>query len=420
MAMLNNNYICALDIGSSKIAVCVAELNRRRVNNIYLESILSRGVKAGVVADSIELVNAVTKLMKNLKSKSGINIKSVYANISGRDILTKYSRAIIPLAEKGNKIITLLDIQKVIEQARLLGSTLDEEIIQSIPVSYSIDTKNNLSNPLGLYSHRLEVDLYLVCAKLSAVQSLSRVISQSGFEMKELFFSGFATSKAVFNKEIGEGLNIFCDIGSDTTEILMFREGMLRDIEILPAGGDDLTLRMQEELRVPFELAEDIKRSSGVIGDAAQIPDDKEILVKKSDLYKPIKQRQVAKIVTESSKALCSRIKDTLEKKVHFYEINNFVVAGRTILLEGFIETLENTLGLPVKVAKTANPDILPLINEDPALSGQKHLVYLTCLGIVCEALQRNSAATLPIYQPTRNFFLKAMHRFKEAYQEYF
>ena len=66
-------------------------------------------------------------------------------------------------------------------------------------------------------------------------------------------------------------------------------------------------------------MAEDIKRSSGVIGDPAQIPEDQEILVKKSDLYKPIKQRQVAEIVTAGSKALCAEIKNTLEKKVHFY-----------------------------------------------------------------------------------------------------
>lgn len=420
MAMLNNNYICALDIGSSKIAVCAAQVNRRRLSNIYLESILSKGVKAGVVEDSVDLVNALTRLMKDLKSKSGMNIKSVYANISGRDMLTKYSRAIMPLAERGNKIITPLDIQKAVEQARLLGSSLDEEIIQSIPAGYSIDTRSNLDNPVGLYSHRLEVDLYLICAKLSAVQALSRVINQSGLEMKGLFFSGFATSRAVFNRDFSEGLNILCDIGSDITEILIFRDGLLRDVDILAKGGDDLTQRLREELKIPFELAEDIKRSSGVIGDAAQIPEDQQILVRKSDLYRPIKQRQVAEIVTESSKALCAEIKGALEKKAHFYEINNFIIAGRTLLLEGFIETLENTLGLAVKVAKAANPDILPLISEDAALSGQRHLVYLTALGMALEALEQSLSPALPVYQPAKNFFLKAMHRFKDAYQEYF
>lgn len=128
----------------------------------------------------------------------------------------------------------------------------------------------------------------------------------------------------------------------------------------------------------------------------------------------------MAEIVTGGSKGLCAEIKDALEKKVNFYEINNFVIAGRTILLEGFIETLENALGLAVKVAKVANPDILPSIIEDAALSGQKHLAYLTSLGMVCEALHQSAIASLPVYQPAKNFFLRGMHRFKDAYQEYF
>ncbi|MDI6605761.1 MAG: cell division protein FtsA [Candidatus Omnitrophota bacterium] len=418
--MLNNNYICALDIGSSKIAACVAEINRRRISNIFLESILSRGMRCGAVVDSIELVNAISKLIKNIKSRYGINIKSLYANISGRDMLTKYSRAIIPLTEKGNKIITSSDMQKAIEQARLLGSTLDEEIIHSIPAHFAIDSKSNLSNPVGLYSHKLEVDLYLICAKFSTVQSLGRAINQSGFEAKDFFFSGLATSSAVFDKEFNQGLSIFCDIGSDITELLIFRDGLLRDIEILCKGGDDLTSGLQEELKVPFELAEDIKRSSGIIGEAGHIPEDKEILVKKSNLYKPIKQSQVTQIITDRAKALCAQIKNSLEKRVSFYEINNFIIAGRTIMMEGFIEALENALGLPVKLARVTNPDIAPLFNGNDCLSGHKYLTYLTTLGIVCEALREGAVRTLPVYQPTKNLLLRALHRFKEAYQEYF
>jgi len=174
-----SSYICAVDIGSSKIAAVVAETKGKHFSNIYFESIPSKGVKRGVIVDSIELMGCVGKALKNLKAKSGINIKYVYANISGQDITTKHSRAIIPLAERGNKVITLYDIRRVNEQARILGSSLEEEIIHQIPFGYSIDSAENVVNPLGLYSHRLESDLYLICAKLSSIQSLGRVINQA-------------------------------------------------------------------------------------------------------------------------------------------------------------------------------------------------------------------------------------------------
>jgi len=417
-----DNYICVLDIGSSKIAACVADINRKRINDIFFESLPSKGVKRGVIVDSIELVGSVTRLLKNLKAKSGKKIKFVYANISGDSIVTKHSRAIMPLAERGNKVISMSDIEKVNEQARVLGSSLEEDIIHRIPLSFSIDSKSNLLNPLGLYSHKLEVDLYLICAKLSSMQSLSRVINQAGFETKEVFFSGLATSNACMGQEFKEGVNLFCDIGSDTTELLFFKDGVLNDIEILPFGGSELTERLQDEFKIPFELAEDIKRSYAVIGDPSQIPEEKEILVKKTNLYKPIKQRMVSEIITLSAKSICARIKEAVEKKVSCYEVNNFVVVGRSILLEGFLEMLEGNISIPVKLGRISNPEIPPSARENEALSGHKYLTYLTCLGMLSEALHHKSTSMggSPAHQPARNFLVKAVNRFREVYSEYF
>ena len=419
--MLNlNSYICALDIGSNKIAAALAQFKRKRLSNIFFDSVPSKGVRGGIIVDSIELVGSIGRLMKNLRAKSGINVKFLYTNISGQDIVTRHSRAIMPLAERGNKVIAASDIQSINEQARILGSSLEEEIIHRIPYSYAIDSKNNVINPLGLYSHKLEVDLYLVCGKLPSIQTLSRVINQSGYEIKELFFSGLATSKAVFDKGLKEGLNLFCDIGSDITELLLFRDGVLSDIDILPIGGNDLTKQLSEALKIPFELAEDIKRSHGILGDPAQIGEDKEILVKKSNLYKPIKQRLVSEIITSSAKSVCLRIKEAVEKKVSSYEVSNFVIVGRAILLEGFIEMLENTLSVAVKVGRVSNPEILSLLKKEGSLPGQQYLTYLTALGIISEVLEEKPLGTLSIHQPAKNLILKVVNRFKELYQEYF
>ncbi len=415
-----NNYICALDIGSSKIAACLALIKKGKLAELYFDSYPIKSVKEGVIVDSRELINRIGKLLKGLKEKSGIKFKFVSVNISGLDILTKHSHAVIPLAERGNKIISESDMQLVIEQARILGSSLEDEILHMIPLSYAIDAKGSIANPLGLYSHRLEVDLYLICARLSSVQSLTRVINHSGYEIKDIFFSGIATNRAVFTSQLNEGDSVLCDIGSDTTEIMIFREGVLKDIEILNFGGDTFTRELVDKLKVPVDLAEDIKRSYGVIGNPLDIAEDKEILVKKSEFYKPIKQREVCEVLTASANNICQRIKSALEKKVPLHEINNFVIVGRSMLLEGFIENLEKVLNLPVKLGRITNLQIVSLISENSELSGHKYLKYLTCLGMVSEALRVRPVGVLPLHQPAKNFILKAFSKIKEAYQEYF
>lgn len=418
--MFYNSYICAIDIGSNKIAATVAGVKRGRLGDIFFEAMPSRGVKEGVIVDATELVACLSKIVKSLKIKSGLKIKLIHANFSGKDISTKHSHAIIPLAERGNKVITSTDIAYCHEQARILGSSLDDEIIHVIPSSYSIDSKSNVINPIGLYSHRLEVDLYLVSARLSSLQSLSRAVSQSGYEIRNLSFSGLATSKAVFGKEEKQGLSVFCDVGSDVTELLIFKDGLLQDIQILPLGGASLTQQLCEGLKINFELAEDIKRSYGVIGDANNIPEDKEILVKKDEFYKPIKQREVAQMLSNSGRLICTQIKEIVERKVALHEIDHFIMVGKTLLTDGFIEMMEDVAGIPVAIGRISNPQIASLVKKNNDLSGQRYLTYLTCFGMICEDLESKTVGTLPIIKPARNLVMKAVNRFREVYQEYF
>jgi len=418
--MLNNSYICAIDIGSNKISVALALIKKNKISNIFFDYLPSRGVKEGVIVDATELVICLTKILKGLKIKSGLKIKFIHTNFSGKDISTKHSHAIIPLAERGNKVITSTDIAMANEQARILGSSLDDEIIHVIPSSYSIDSKSSVINPIGLYSHRLEVDLYLVCARLASLQSLSRVISQAGYEIRGLSFSALATSRAVFGPEERRGLSVFCDVGSDVTELLIFKDGLLQSIQILPCGGNSMTQQLSDGLKINFELAEDIKRSYGIIGDANNIQEDKEILVKKDEFYKPIKQRDVAAMATNSSRLICTQIKEAIEPKVPLHEIDHFIMAGKTLLTDGFIEMMESVIGMPVSIGRINNPQIAALVKENSDLSGQKYLTYLTCLGMICEDLENKTVGNLALVKPAKNLLFKTINRFKEVYQEYF
>ncbi len=416
-----NNYICALDIGSSKLVAAIARIKKGRIIDIFFETEISKGVKEGSIVDSIELIGCINRLLKNLKVKSEIKIKTLYMNVSGQDVLTKHAHAIIPLAERGNKVITVSDLQKVNEQARVLGSSLDEEIIHQIPYSYSIDSKSNIGNPLGLYSHKLEVDLYLVCAKVSSIQSFSRVINQAGYELKDLFLSGISTAYAVFNKDFKTGLNVLCDIGSDNTEIIIYKDGVVRNIEVLRIGGDTITQAIARELGISFDLAEDVKRSYASVGDYEQLPQEKEILIKKDKVYKPIKQRLAAQTATTQVKAICEKIKDVVEKHAALNEINNFVVCGRAVLLEGFLEMLEGDLGIPVKLGRVNQSDLNVFINKEEFLSGHKYLAYLTALGIICHALHDDEQPQfVHLKDPAQNPLKKAITLVRELYQEYF
>ncbi|MCG8429922.1 MAG: cell division protein FtsA [Candidatus Omnitrophica bacterium] len=416
----NRNYICVLDIGSSKVAACVASIQRKAITGIWFEQSPSRGIRDGAIVDPAELVTCLSGVMNNLRRRSGIPVHTVYTTVPANEVVIRHSHAIIPLAERGNKVITIQDVRCAEEQARILGASLDEEIMHAVPVSFTVDGKSAVSNPIGLYGHKLQIDLLLVCGRTATIQNLDRVIHQSGYEIADIFFSGVSTSRAVFSMPMREGITVLCDIGSDTTELMLFNEGVLRDVDVLSLGGRHLTEALRSSLKVPFELAEDIKKSYGLVGGAEQIDEDKEILVKKSSLYRPIKQRLVAEVVHEQARSMCLLIKDSLEKKIPCYEVKHFVAVGRTALVEGFIEMLEQTLAVPVRLGVVENPHLRNAARDQVIPSGQNRVPYLSALGILCEALYgtddiSRKSAGLPV-----NIFSSAFQTIKSVYKDYF
>ncbi|RKY31448.1 MAG: cell division protein FtsA [Candidatus Omnitrophota bacterium] len=415
-----NNYICALDISSSKIAAVVCEIKRKRIVNIFFEYLPARNIlRRGSILNSVELTAVISKVLKNLKNKSKLKIKSVCINISGQGIVTKHSHAIIPLAERGSRIITNFDIKEVNEQARILGSNLEEEIIHQVPSVYTVDSGTSVLNPIGLYSHKLEADLYLICARLSSIQTLAHIVAQAGYEIKDLFFSGYTTSRLLFNEEQDSRINIICDIGSDVTELIVFRNKRLSEIKIVPAGGDDLTESLSRDFKISFELAQEIKESYAIAGNYNHMGEE-EVLIKKDHFYKPLNRKRISEIVSSRALEICQMIKESLKEELGRDGFGEFIVVGRSIMLEGFLELLEQDLGVPVKAGRVKDNELLHLLNKNSLLSRQKYLTYLTALGMLEEALRIKDSQGIFSIGLSENPFHKIMAKAKEIYQEYF
>ncbi|MFC1675423.1 cell division FtsA domain-containing protein [Candidatus Omnitrophota bacterium] len=415
-----SSHICTIDVGSSKIAATLVVMRAGKIFRIYADSVISGGVKKGSVVDSGQLSKAVSQVLENLSEKSKVRIRSVYAAVSGDEIFTRRSSAVIPLTERGNKLIGAGDLRKVNRQARILGVKLEEELMHEIPLSYGIDSKRGVLNPLGLYSHRLEVQLYLVSARLASVQALEHSINQAGFELRDVYFSGMATERIIAERGPLPGINVICDLGSEVSELLITRDGVTAHIEVLPIGGQMVTSVLSHALEITPELAEDVKRSHGVVGADHKPCAKSEILVKKGGLYAPIDVSPVPGIVTVEAKRICDAIKKSIEKVTPCGKVHSVTVAGRAALLEGFLEALENTLGVTCRLARIQDAEMLAVVNKEQEFTGHKYINYLTCLGAVLLALRPEGASSCVPIQASRNPVQRAINKVKEVYEEYF
>ena len=423
---MKNNFICAIDFGASKISGMVGLVNKSgKITSLSMEVVSSKGIKNGRIADFSALSLSLEELLKKLQKSSGFKIKDFYVNVSGNEITSGHSRAIIPLAQRGNKVITDSDIHRVKEQARILGTNLQEEIIHEIPFGYIVDADNFCRNPRELYAHRLEIDLLLIYAKLSYVQSVVRLSSQLGYSVKGVFYPGFINGELSLGQSQRRGIEFFCDIGADTTDLVMFKDGALQAIMVLAIGGNNITQAISQKLNIPFDLADDTKRSSVVIGSPDNFLEDKEVMVSRGNNYMPIKQKEISRIATEEATKMCLEIKYAINKMssgdASAEAINCLSIAGRTVLQEGFMEKLEELAGVPVRLIRIQNQHFLNNeIHNELTSSCAKVLTYLNPFSMIAYALDSMQQDQIFHKAPPLKSISGVISKVKQVYQQYF
>lgn len=408
--MMREKIVYGLDIGSSKILAAAAKLNRQgRLDLLATQISESRGINRGTVADLANLTDCLSHTRQALFKKTGVKSSEVFVGIKGTCFKTKRGKTVIPLLDRGDKVITLSDIKKVNHQARALGIDIEEEVIHEIPQSYTIDDYNVVKNPLGLYGRKVGVDLLLITSPMDHIDNVLKALNQIGWNAKRLVFSSLAASYSVLSEEEKEKGCAFIDMGAGTTEILVFKDGILREMEILPYGGLDFTESIAGGLKLTFDLAEEIKRSYAV-ATSSEVQEEEDILIKKSADYNPIKRRKLSEVIEPNTAQLLKMLKEKLDGSAFRKYFNSgVVVTGGNSLLYGFLEQAESFLGLPVKMGRV----------RDFSLSYYKIPVYASVIGLLKFAtlgINLEATALLGSKKMARGF----VSRIKELYQEYF
>ncbi len=278
---MHPDIVCGLDIGASSIRALIAgpEESRPKVkkNEPFhaMEKILgfaeshTRGFSKGVVSNLSQVSDAIEEAVSKAEAIARCKARKVIVNISGMHIRTFKSRGSIHISDRPSEI-TERDLKRCIESAKLIAMSLDREVIHLVPERFYIDDKMEISEPLGLFGSKLDVDLNIITSLVSVLQNLTKAVNMAGCEVEDLVTSGSGTSLAIFdNKELDEGA-VVIDIGKDHAEASLFMNQKLRDSFYFPFGSNDLTLLLQEKLRIMFEEAEELRIRHGVIAREGQ------------------------------------------------------------------------------------------------------------------------------------------------------
>lgn len=280
--MPKDKVICAIDIGSSKIATLVATLGEEdKINLIGVSAVASKGIKKAQVVDIEEAVGAITESIEAAERMAGYSISSAYVSVGGPQIESTNSHAVVAVSKPDGEIEDN-DVLRVNEAARAIPLPSSKEILHVIPRTFTVDGQEGIKDPRGMTGVRLETDTHIITGSTTSMKNLIKCMGMVGVNVDDLIFSGVAASQAVLTdteKELGV---ILVDIGGETTDIVVYVDGAIAYSSVIPVGARHITSDLAVGLRVSLESAEKIKVHLSKVSKSPSLP---ELLEKEEQRY---------------------------------------------------------------------------------------------------------------------------------------
>jgi cell division protein FtsA len=374
--MKKGDIIVGLDVGTTKICAVVGEVGNGGLKFRGVSTSASTGLRKGVIVDAEATVDSIKNAVHAAEISTGVEIKAVYAGISGGHIKGFHSYG---AAGVRGKEVCAVDVERVIDSAKAVYVPLDREVLHVIPAGYTLDGQNSIRNPIGMIGGRLEANVYILTGAATSVQNLLSCCEKCGIEVIDIVFEPIASAEAILTndeKELGVAI---VDVGGGTTDIILYKDGWLRHSSVLAVGGNHFTNDIAIGLKVSVTEAERVKKAFGT-AIAGTPRDAEEIGIMREGRERKILSRQVTDILQPRTEELLHLIKGEL-MACRGYDIasTGVVLTGGGALLSGFDRMAECVLGLPVRIGFPRQIKGCREIAENPMFATGAGLVFYGC-----------------------------------------
>jgi len=252
-----------LDIGTTKIVAMLGRTNEYgKLQIIGTGKSQSLGVHRGVVNNITQTIQSIQTAVHEAESSSGSKIDEVVVGIAGQHIRSlQHSDYII--RKNPDEVIQESDIESLINQVYKLVMLPGEEIIHVLPQEFKVDGQSEIKEPIGMYGARLEANFHVVVGQISSIRNIARCVKSAGLEFGGITLEPLASSAAVLSQEEKEAGVALIDIGGGTTDLAIFKDGIIRHTSVIPFGGNIITEDIKEGCSIIEKQAELLKIKFG-------------------------------------------------------------------------------------------------------------------------------------------------------------
>ncbi|MGB0427362.1 MAG: cell division protein FtsA [Flavobacteriales bacterium] len=261
--MNHKDIAVGLDIGTTKIVAIIAQRSPTgHIKILGIGQVKSTGIKRGLVINVDRTTAEVKSAIQKAESNAGLHVPEVTVGIAGMHIRSVQHYEYITRSDSDSSIKSE-DIDLLINGVRKIRMLPGEEILHVLPQEFHVDSDTGIKEPEGMTGSRLGANFHIVVGQIYSIQNLGACVINNTLKLKGITLEPLASAESCLNDEEKEAGVVLLDIGGGTTDLAIFKDGIIRHTAVIPIGGQFVTNDIRRECNIIEKQAELLKIKFG-------------------------------------------------------------------------------------------------------------------------------------------------------------
>lgn len=368
------NLVCAYGIDSSAVKLVVGYEYEKEVIVLFSgkKDLAQNVILNDKVNDSDAICMAIKDLLLEAENSLKMDITSVTLVLPANGLEVFENVASTSVVSTSTKIADV-DIRNVINMLLRDNYSEDNEVVDIIPITYSLDKDCVFSNPpLGEESTTLTLKAFVHTVPRYIKNVYMSLIEKVGLKVNNLVVAPYGIGQLFLTYKDVPNKYFLVNLGANNTSVVSMSNGKPYRVCFVNYGSDSITKVLANRLGISYEKAEELKRTYGLEKTThTYLPN-----VVKSELSEDIKftAKEIAVIISDELERLMKDIIRALKTmSSESPELEQwpvvFVGGGRNII--GFKDFVKEKIQM--------RKCILPAIKS----IGARNMIYIDELGAI-------------------------------------
>ena len=349
-----SRYAAALDFGSSKVALAVGEKTPGGIRIASYHDTASAGIECGEIINDFKVEEIVRSLVAQAETELQEDIEEVTVGLSGR-ILHGMNHSCQISRPDPKAYITEGEVREITRTRYNASVDSGETIFEAIPQKYSTEDRFGITHDelIGMVGGSIEANFRLFSGKRQILDRRGAILENCGLKLNKAILAPIASARAVLSRPEMENGVALVDIGKSSTGVAIIKDNIVRDVTIIPFGGESVTNDIKNVTGITSHWAETIKILHGRCCEEYAVENKKLVLKNENDSDDgEVELSLLARVIEARMSEIFDAVRYVLEKSGYAQKLTSGVVlTGGSCHLENIIQLAVALLGQKVRLA---------------------------------------------------------------------